>query len=398
LILLSIIVNSIHLPHCANEGEDCYCTGKVYMIAVESTDKLHKAQIQKQNSVWAGTYAGSIPCSTHIFGDVWKNVEKKCYCEENAETTKRPHICAPEDGYCYCRGIVGYGVFGSNVPEENTSIMVRSDTYTICSNDNFKLGDLSNVHKKKVCSCYPLNANFRNPKNDKPVSIADSYFQYESITSGIKITKTRKRLPAEQGCYTLTAEECCNYIDGRSNQYSGQLCMPSSTSPFTKGGNVCEPKNWIQQYASEEVGTCFITTTTTETSRKRLPAEQGCYTLTAKECCNYIDGRSNQYSGQLCMPSSTSPFTKSGNVCEPKNWVQQYASKEVGTCLITIETKKNENDITWKQSNKKQCYVEIEKKQYRGDRLDSPGFHDVGGTRTLESCKNRCSNSKKNKG
>lgn len=56
------------------------------------------------------------------------------------------------------------------------------------------------------------------------------------------------------GCYELSKEECCYYMDGR-RQYSGQLCVPPINDEFSNG-NECEPANFASRNLEGQFASC----------------------------------------------------------------------------------------------------------------------------------------------
>lgn len=53
---------------------------------------------------------------------------------------------------------------------------------------------------------------------------------------------TNKNLKsAPEGCYKLSREECCQYKDGRDDQWGGYECVPAAAGDTFWSGNVCEP-------------------------------------------------------------------------------------------------------------------------------------------------------------
>lgn len=60
---------------------------------------------------------------------------------------------------------------------------------------------------------------------------------------------------ADQGCYRLTREECCEYVDGRE-AFQGQDCVPAKDGAKYSWGPVCEPIRFAKHKENDSVGYC----------------------------------------------------------------------------------------------------------------------------------------------
>ena len=67
---------------------------------------------------------------------------------------------------------------------------------------------------------------------------------------------------------------------------------------------------------------------------ERFPINNGCFVLSHSECCLYYDNRNwNNIKNQPCVPTNNENTNYvSGNVCEPKSWVDTTDSSKKGSC------------------------------------------------------------------
>lgn len=69
---------------------------------------------------------------------------------------------------------------------------------------------------------------------------------------------------------------------------------------------------------------------------------RGCWSLTREQCCGRHDGRQGDYYNEICLPATSGNSYTSGNVCEPKCWVEGRCGwrnagyqANIGTCPRT---------------------------------------------------------------
>lgn len=159
----------------------------------------------------------------------------------------------------------------------------------------------------------------------------------------------------------LNRKQCCNYFDGRPNEWHGFACIPSQNGSDFLSGNVCEPTSYADQHPAHR-GTCpddppsvplpddVIDGSSAAPAAVPAPAKaaqpqnpwikleepriavsHGCFTLEQNECCDYFDGRPDEWNGQSCIPSLPSLKFQSGNVCEPSTYADQHPEQS-GVC------------------------------------------------------------------
>jgi len=111
------------------------------------------------------------------------------------------------------------------------------------------------------------------------------------------------------GCHTLGSDKCCGNTDGRF-AYRGQQCMKAASGKYSKNGNACEPKSWLERHGlMSEVGGCGTL------------VDAGCHTLSADQCCGRADGR-GAYRGRECLKAASGKYSINGNACEPDAWLE----------------------------------------------------------------------------
>ena len=74
------------------------------------------------------------------------------------------------------------------------------------------------------------------------------------VTRQQSIVRT-ELVPVETGCNSITVwEDCCAAIDSRhSTPLGGHPCIPAIPGNTYKGGNMCEPKRWVNNFDFEQV-------------------------------------------------------------------------------------------------------------------------------------------------
>ena len=66
------------------------------------------------------------------------------------------------------------------------------------------------------------------------------------------------REPINEGCHTLSHEDCCNYFDNRDfDFFKDENCIPTKDGGTTySSGNYCEPETWVDQFDIVNKGSC----------------------------------------------------------------------------------------------------------------------------------------------
>jgi len=140
------------------------------------------------------------------------------------------------------------------------------------------------------------------------------------------VEERRMTPPAWMQQCQLGAAMCCWSRDRQANDNNGNCATPYS-------------QNCVAGEPADNTDLCYADYSRSSRSNKSSGMvqfkrqEQGCYTIQSKEeCCQNIDGRTDQYGGQKCIPALGDRFS-SGFVCEPENWVDRNDPSNKGSCV-----------------------------------------------------------------
>jgi hypothetical protein len=169
--------------------------------------------------------------------------------------------------------------------------------------------------------------------------------------SSESVVQEAERQKAEWGCHSITSrDDCCLYIDGRTDEWGGHKCLPAAPGVTFATGNVCEPQVWVDANPEIPAGSCAkaevppatepevaaaaaTEQTAGEAEAERQKAEWGCHSITSRDdCCLYVDGRDDEWGGQKCLPAAPGVTFATGNVCEPQVWVDAHPESPAGSC------------------------------------------------------------------
>merc|ERR1712007_25236 len=87
--------------------------------------------------------------------------------------------------------------------------------------------------EKRIGETVDMQNYFGNLEGSEACKAAEEPAMEKSTNKNLK--------SAPEGCFKISREECCQYKDGRDDQWGGYECVPAAEGKTFFTGNACEP-------------------------------------------------------------------------------------------------------------------------------------------------------------